>query len=140
MIDDCTLDALAERLQRACDERAERKFGPALVARWRQMRHIGLMENPTAQGTVQGPRGETFTMTLRIESACIAEAKGFASGCGPNLVALDALCELIEGTSPTQARTIEAEHVLSACGGLPEDKRHCADLALAALRQALNAV
>jgi nitrogen fixation NifU-like protein len=63
-----------------------------------------------------------------------------AYGCAPALAAGSALTELAKGKTLSEARSITPEQVETTLGTLPPDRRFCAQMAVEALRDAVNKV
>jgi NifU-like protein involved in Fe-S cluster formation len=87
-------------------------------------------------GTPQ--HGPFLTLDLQIRDDVITDARFQTYGCGPAIACGSVLTVLIIGRSIAEARSLTAEHLIKALDGLPDDKRHCADLAIGALRDALK--
>ena len=82
-----------------------------------------------------GPRVELF---LKIVGNNVAEASFEAAGCGVTIAASSYLTEWIEGRDVAACLAIDGALLSRELGGLPGDKQYCAELAVAALRDALK--
>jgi NifU-like protein involved in Fe-S cluster formation len=83
-------------------------------------------------------RGPFLILDLLIRGDIISDARFQTYGCGPAIACGSMLTVLIIGRSIAEARSLSAAHLVKALDGLPDDKRHCADLAISALRDALK--
>ncbi len=131
-------DNLINDLQEQCDNAAHDRFGPGVVARWRNPGHAGVMESPSAVGKLTGSCGDTIALYLRIENDRIIAASFYTDGCAPSVVSGDAAAELAMGKTLDEAAAIEGDTILKLLGGLPEDNAHCAHLAAKTLHAALE--
>lgn len=117
---------------------------PALDARYldhfQHPRHATRLEAPDVEVSAENPVcGDELTLGLRLAGDRI-EALGFrARGCSGSIAAASVLCELAQGQTLSEAAKLDRATVDAALGGLPQLKRHGADLAVDALRRALAA-
>jgi NifU-like protein involved in Fe-S cluster formation len=78
------------------------------------------------------------TLYLRIEGDCIEDATFEAAGCGVTIACGSMLTELVRGRSLVECRQITADELWQALDGAPMGKEYCADVAISALRDALQ--
>ena len=84
-----------------------------------------------------GKCGDAIEVSQRIDLGTIADIKVLPHGCLYTLVGASAMSELAKGRDLDQALELEPHHVADALGGLPEDHRHCARLAVNTLGEAI---
>jgi NifU-like protein involved in Fe-S cluster formation len=83
--------------------------------------------------------GDLVEIHLVVNSAGVVEQSRFqAGGCPAAIAAAAAVAVLVEGKSRQEAGAIGVEQVLEYLEGLPPHKRHGAEMAVRALRQALR--
>jgi NifU-like protein involved in Fe-S cluster formation len=135
-----TLDEFLEQARDRFFSKAQARYGSVMAERWRDPRHAYAIENPDVAVTSTGASGDSMTVFLRLDPARerIEEASCLTNGCGPTLVAGDAVCELAQGRRLEEAKDVTSADVLDMLGGLPGDKVHCVDLAVEAMRCAAN--
>jgi NifU-like protein involved in Fe-S cluster formation len=108
-----------------------------LLEHFRNPRNAGLMRQPDGVGEAEDPgcldRARFF---VRVRDGRVAEARFQAYGCGPTIAAASAASELVEGAALAEAAALDAGRVEQALDGLPEDRRHAAEVVAAALRAA----
>ncbi len=75
---------------------------------------------------------------LKINGNIIEKANFITDGCGASLATACQTTLLIEGKSLSFAEALKPEDLDSALKGLPEDHKHCAELAIRTLRRAIN--
>lgn len=132
-----SFDDLVKDLQGQCDQAAEARFGPAMVARWKNPTHVGEMPSPSASATTKGACDDDITIYLKIHGNLIEKASFYANGCGTGVVCGDACAELAQGKTLEEALQISGEDIIERVGGLPTDKRKTAHATAAALKEAL---
>jgi nitrogen fixation NifU-like protein len=75
---------------------------------------------------------------LKFEDDRVKEASFRTDGCGSSTVCGSFAAELAHGKSPEEITEITGDKILEILGGLPEEDRHCAFLAVEALQDALD--
>jgi len=133
------LDAFLDGLQESMDADALTRYGPEGYRRWRGQVNFARMENPSCHGKVRGQCGDAMEMFFRVENGRITEASYATDGCGASMVCGSVAADLCRNASLEDAMDISDERILAILGGLPEDDRHCAALAAAAVREAAHA-
>ena len=102
-------------------------------------RHRGPLEGATNVGYFgQEGEGPYLTIWLKADEETISEAAYATYGC-PSAIACGSLtCEIVAGRTKGQASQLESKDLALILGGLPEGKGHCAEMAIAALKDALK--
>ena len=101
-------------------------------------RNAGQMQVPDAIGRANiNGRAPHFTIYLKTTDQKVTRATFQTFGCGYSIAACSALTELVIGKTIPECWGITADQLVAALDGMPEEKRFCADLAVAALRDAL---
>jgi NifU-like protein involved in Fe-S cluster formation len=83
-------------------------------------------------------RAPRFTIYLKANGDRVTQARFQTFGCGYSIAACSALTEMVTGKTISECQAITPDQVVAALDGMPEEKRFCADLAVAALRDALE--
>jgi len=73
---------------------------------------------------------------LRVRDGRVLEARFQTYGCGPTIAASSAGTELAAGRSLEDLVDLPEARVLDAVGGLPEERRHAAQVVALAIRAA----
>jgi nitrogen fixation NifU-like protein len=104
--------------------------------------------NPRNTGEIASPSGigdvtnlvclDRIRLTIAVKSRAVIDARVKASGCPPTIAAASVLTELIIGQSLDEVRSLDRFDVTGALGRLPAAKMHCAQLAIDALRAAIE--
>lgn len=114
---------------------------PRYLDHFRNPRHAARLEDPDVEVSAENPVcGDELTLGLSVREGRIAELGFRARGCSGSIASASALCELALGQPLAAAAEIDRARLEAALGGLPQLKRHGADLAVDALRRALAAV
>lgn len=113
------------------------QYSPALIDHFRNPRNAGIMRSPDGVG--EGEYKECMDLVrfhLRVRDGQVVEARFQAYGCGPTIAAASAATEVAAGCGLEELLALPAERVEAAVGGLPEPRRHAAEVAVLGLRAA----
>ncbi len=103
---------------------------------------------PVNEGPITEPNGvgrasvsgnpPFVSIYLLVGNGNVAKVGFESQGCGVTTAACSSLTELIENKSLEYCKSLEPEDVANALDGIPSDKMHCAKIAIAALRNAIE--
>ncbi len=114
-------------------------YSPLTVEHFRHPRNAGRLPDASAVGIVDDRATDNYvSIYLRIEDGRIQAASFRTLGCSACIAASSITTELVRGRSLEEARALDAAAIDHALGGLPAEKRHCAELAARALALALE--
>jgi NifU-like protein involved in Fe-S cluster formation len=85
-----------------------------------------------------GPCGDTMKFFLVIKEGIIVKATFISDGCGTSKAVASQTTLLIEGKSLEFAESLEPNKIEEALGDLPDDHKHCTELAIKTLRNAIR--
>lgn len=113
------------------------RYSATLVEHFLRPRNAGLMRGPDAvgQGEYEGC-GDLARFFLKIRNDRLSEVRFQTYGCGPTIAAASAASELVAGYTLEELAALSASAVEEALDGLPEDRKHAADVVASALRAA----
>jgi NifU-like protein involved in Fe-S cluster formation len=80
--------------------------------------------------------GDLTRFYLRVRDGHLAEVRFQSYGCGPTIAAASVATELAAGRTVEELAAMKAQEIEDALAGLPEDRRHAADVAAGAMRAA----
>ena len=86
----------------------------------------------------EGPCGDTMQFFLMINNNIIEKANFITDGCGATVAAGSQTTLMIEGKSLDFAEGLSPEDIDKALKGLPDDHKHCAELASRTLKHAIE--
>jgi NifU-like protein involved in Fe-S cluster formation len=113
------------------------RYSPTLVDHFLNPRNAGMMRNSDAVGAGEYTGcGDLARVFLRVKDARVAEARFQAYGCGPTIAAASAVSELILLRPVDDLQHLKPEEVERALDGLPEDRKHAAEVVVDAVRAA----
>jgi nitrogen fixation NifU-like protein len=133
-------DKYVENLQKIIYEDEIKAYNERIVKLYHQPKNWGKPPDNeiTASKTYEGPCGDTMSFFLKIEHNIIKKVNFLTDGCGASVAAGCQATLLIENKSVDEAEKLEAEDIDNALNGLPDDHKHCAELAATTLRRAID--
>jgi nitrogen fixation NifU-like protein len=100
--------------------------------------NFGSIENPDAEYIFTGPCGDTMEIFLKITSDVITDAKFQAIGCAGSFTSGSALTKMINGKTLKDCENLDENDILNHLGEMPQQKVHCARLAILTLKKAIE--
>jgi len=96
-----------------------------------------MMRQPdaTGEGEFDGC-GDLARVFFRVSDGRVAEVRFQAYGCGPTIAAASAVSELVVLRPLEDLQHLKSGEVERALDGLPDDRRHAAEVVAAAVRRA----
>ena len=97
------------------------------------------MRGPDATGEGEYREcGDLARVFLRVRDGRVVEARFQAYGCGPTIAAASALSELLRLRPVDELLHLKAQEIEAALDGLPDDRKHAADVVTEAARKAAS--
>lgn len=113
------------------------RYSATLVDHFLNPRNAGLMRNPDGVGQDEyAGCGDLARFFLRVRGDRALELRFQTYGCGPTIAAASVASELMTGRSVDDLLHVKPEEIERALDGLPEDRKHAAEVAAGALRAA----
>jgi nitrogen fixation NifU-like protein len=113
------------------------RYSPTLLEHFLNPRNTGLMRDPDGTGEDEFDGcGDLARMFLRVRDGRAVEVRFQSYGCGPTIAAASATSELIAGRAVEDLVNLKAREVEDALDGLPDDRKHAADVVAGAVRAA----
>ena len=113
------------------------RYSATLVEHFLNPRNAGLMRNADGTGSEEyAGCGDLTRFYLRVHGGCLAEARFQAYGCGPTIAAASVATELAAGRTVEELTLLKAQEIEDALDGLPDDRKHAAEVAAGAMRAA----
>jgi len=133
-------DVYVENLQKIIYEEEIKAYNERIVSLYHEPKNWGKPSDDeiTISKTYEGPCGDTMSFFLKIEDNIIKKANFITDGCGASVAAGCQTTLLIENKSVDDVEKLEAEDIDGALNGLPEDHKHCAELAATTLKRAID--
>jgi len=101
-------------------------------------KNIGRMEGADSYARTKGVCGDTIEMYLVIEGNRIKDTTFITDGCGVTMACASYATRMAKGKALQEALQIRAEDIDNYFGGLAEENKHCAELAVLSLRAAVQ--
>ncbi len=99
--------------------------------------NIGSIENPDGKAVGIGSCGDTLEVGIRLKGDRVVQVGYIPKGCRYTIACASAMSALARGKALDEALQLTPEDVEKELGGLPEDHRHCARLAINTLGEAI---
>jgi nitrogen fixation NifU-like protein len=113
------------------------KYSATLLEHFLNPRNTGLMRDPDGMGEDEFDGcGDLARMFLRVRDGRAVEVRFQSYGCGPTIAAASAASELIAGRAVEDLVNLKAREVEDALDGLPDDRKHAAEVVAGAVRAA----
>jgi nitrogen fixation NifU-like protein len=136
--EDAQFEHMVATLQSLIDEQEQELYSATVLREARTPQNLRRMNGPDAQAIVRGWCGDTMEIYLRLRGTVIHESTFMTDGCGPSIACGSMLTQMIQGRTLDEAGALRPLDLLQALDGLPEDSRHCAQLAVMTLQQAIE--
>ena len=112
----------------------ESRFTATTIDHFQHPRNVGRLEDADAVGRVDDATTDTMVQIfVKLAAGRVTRASFRTFGCSACIAASSITTELLIGRDAA----LTAEEVDAALGGLPPDKRYCAELVAEASRRAL---
>jgi nitrogen fixation NifU-like protein len=134
------IDKFEDRFQKKINEKEMEEYNEYIVELFRKPKNWGKPpeEDISVSQSFKGPCGDTMQFFFKINDDIIEKANFVTNGCGASVATASQTTLLIEGKSLSFAERLKPEDIDVALEGLPEDHRHCAELAVRTLRRAIK--
>jgi nitrogen fixation NifU-like protein len=116
-------------------------YSAQLLDHFQNPRNAGDISGADAAAEIENPAcGDVLRLTLKVSAGRIADAQFKAKGCVAAIACGSVLTELIMGKTLHEAGNLRREDVIAGVGGVPQASTHAAQLAIDALKAALNRI
>jgi len=113
------------------------RYSATVVDHFLNPRNAGMMQAPDGVGEDEYEGcGDLTRFFLRVLDGRAVEVRFQTYGCGPTIAAASVASELARGRAVEELSQVKAGEIEAALDGLPDDRRHAAEVAAAALRAA----
>jgi nitrogen fixation NifU-like protein len=114
-------------------------YNKKVIQHFQNPKNMGKMKNPDAVSEVGNiVCGDIMKIYLKVRDGKIKDISFETMGCVAAIATSSMVTEMAKGKTLAQAKKISYNDVEKELGSLPPVKRHCADLASRALRQAIE--
>jgi nitrogen fixation NifU-like protein len=127
-------DRFAEELQNA----VLAGYSDQLKHEFLNPQNIGKIAGYSTSASITGVCGDTVDMYISISNGIIEDIKFMTDGCGFTTACASYVTRISKGRTIEEALRIKPKDVDAYFGGLPEENKHCSDLAVRTLVCALE--
>ncbi len=118
---------------------ADKRFGPKVTDHFHNPRNYGKPETYDCSTYVTGMCGDTVGFFITVNGDRIERVGYETDGCGPTVACASVLSDMAEGKTLSEVAAMKPQDLLDELGtDLPVENSHCADLAVNALKAALE--
>lgn len=102
-------------------------------------RNVGSMNDADGEGNCGDPGcGDFLTIYIKVKNDVIEDISFLVFGCAAAVATSSMTTELAKGKLIDEALKFTEEDIEEALGGLPTNKKHCSNLGVKALKNAIN--
>lgn len=114
-------------------------YSHAVLAHVSHPRNAGEVADADGVGEIGDPQcGDVLRVSIRVRGGRLRDVRFKIFGCGAAIASASVLTEMVRGCTTDEAAAVTSGAVVAALGGLPTAKAHCPNLAIDALRLALD--
>ncbi len=117
---------------------SESGYSPKAIQYFQERENIGVIENADQTLDLTGPCGDTMKISMNIAGDKISDAKIQVLGCPGAVASGCAVIDLAKGKTLEEAASIDLDALYKELERLPDQKIHCARLAIKTLHKALE--
>lgn len=117
---------------------SESGYSDKAIGYIKDRRKIGVLENADQITDLTGPCGDKMKISLNIKDGTIDDAKIQVLGCPGAVASGSALVSLARGKTVEEAKEIDLDRLYKELERMPDQKVHCARLAIKTLQKALE--
>ena len=126
-----------DEIQEMILEDYRKRFSQRLIELFMGPENFGVLDGFDHYSVIEGTCGETVAMYVAVKEEKIDRISFVTDGCGPTMACSSAVTCIARGLSLSEAASLTSRDLIDYLGGLPSDKRKCADVAVKALRSVL---
>ena len=113
-------------------------YNKIIVDHFMNPRHAGKLEDANGVGIIGDPGcGDFMCIFIKVEDWQVKNVSFLCKGCPAAIASGSATAELAYGKPLEKVMALTPEDVSRHLGGLPEEKLHCSNLGVDALRYAI---
>lgn len=102
-------------------------------------RNVGTMVDADGEGSYGDPNcGDSLNIYIKVKDNIIEDISFLVFGCTASVATSSMTTVLAKGKTIEEALEIQEEDIVEALDGLPENKLHCSNLGVQALRSAIK--
>ena len=131
-------DKMVDDIQLAVTRKEEEIYSEQVLTEAKAPENMGFLKEPDATGGTRGPCGDTIIFDIQVKDGIIVDAMFRTDGCGATVACSSRLTRYLKGMTLEKARGLDNVWLEEDLGGLPEENKHCAVLAIDSLQEVLD--
>ncbi len=131
-------DRIADKIQQQIIEDEKKIFSAKVIVEYNNPHNIYRMVDFDSHSVLTGSCGDTMEFYIRLKGDTVSDLSFMTDGCGATVACGSILTRMVEGVTIEEARKVTSSDLIETLEGLPDENLHCANLAVNALRTALN--
>ena len=116
---------------------SESGYADKAIRYFQDQNNLGIIEGADHCTDLTGPCGDTMKITMNVKGGRIEDAKIQVMGCPGAVASGSATVALAKGKTLDEAESLTMDELYSELEKMPEQKIHCARLALKTLQKAV---
>jgi len=136
-----SFDEFVDKLQQEIIDEELKEYNEYIVNLFHNPKNWGKPKDAeiSVDKSYLGPCGDTMHFFLNVDdNGIIKKANFITDGCGASVATGSQTTLMIEGKSLREAEKLTAKEIDEALQGLPDDHKHCAELAVRTLRRTIQ--
>ena len=114
-------------------------YSEKVIEHFSNPKNVGAMEDADGIGEVGNPVcGDMMAFYIKVKDDRLTDIKFKTFGCVAAIAVSSMVCEMAEGKTLDEAKSITKKAVAEALDGLPKEKMHCSNLGAEALAKAIK--
>lgn len=114
-------------------------FSETVMNHFFEPHNVGTLVAPCGEGLAGSvQRGVFMRMYARVSDNVVTDTRYLTYGCVPAIAAGSMLTTWVQGRTVEDALALTSGELVDALGGLPADRRFCAELAIEAMQSAVR--
>ncbi|MCS6131584.1 iron-sulfur cluster assembly scaffold protein [Clostridium botulinum] len=117
----------------------EEEYSNLVIDHFMCPRNMGVLNDSNGEGSNGDPNcGDYLNIYIRVENNIIEDISFLVFGCPASIATSSMTTELAKKKTLEEALKITEVDIIDALDGLPENKKHCSNLGVAALKNAIS--
>lgn len=116
---------------------SESGYADKAIEYFQNQNNLGIIEGADHCTDLTGPCGDTMKITMNVKGDCIEDVKIQVMGCPGAVASGSATVALAKGKTLDEAESLTLDELYGELEKMPEQKVHCARLALKTLQKAV---
>lgn len=114
-------------------------YSDKVIEHFMTPRNVGTIADADGKGTFGDPGcGDSLTIYIKVKDNVIEDISFLVFGCTASVATSSMTTVLAKGKTIEKALEIQEGDIVEALDGLPENKLHCSNLGVQALRSAIK--